>query len=106
MKDKEKFYMLLNRLCENIHGSIKIDELSIYLPINYDSINVQTINDNLEFVVDQKLQSKLTPQGSCYDNIDILQRLVYKYKINLRSGNAIDKIKFQTEILKLIKENI
>ena len=106
MKDKEKFYTLLNRLCENIHGAIKVDELSTYLPINYNRINVQINNGDLKFVVNEKFQSKLTPQDSCYDNMCILQRLVYKYKINLKSENAMDKIKFQIEILKLIKENM
>ena len=106
LKEKEKYLSLLYRFCENIHGAIKTDELLTYLPLNYDGITADICDKQFKIVINDKVQSTLFAQDGCFDNIDILQRLVYKYRIALKSDNAVDKIEFQTKVLKLIKENL
>lgn len=106
MEEKEKYFSLLYRLCENIHGAIKTDELLTYLPLNYNGITADICDKHFKVVINDKVQSALYAQDECFDNIDLLQRLVYKYRIALKSDNAVDKIEFQTKILKLIKENL
>ncbi len=106
MEEKEKFFSLLYRLSENIHGAIKMDELLTYLPLSYNGITAEICDKQFKTVINDKLQSMLYAQDGCFDNIDILQRLVYKYRITLKRDNAVDKIEFQTKVLKLIKENL
>lgn len=106
MEEKQKYFSLLDRLCENIHGAIKTGELLTYLPINYSGICATICDKQFNVVINDAVQSKVYEQDGCYENIAILQRLVYKYKIVLKSDNITEKLKFQTKVLKLIKENI
>lgn len=106
MEEKEKYFNLLYRLCENIHGAIKIDEILTYLPLSYNGIVANLCDGLFKVVINDKVQSTLYAKDGYFDNIDVLQRLVYKYRIALKSDNAVDKIEFQTKVCKLIKENL
>ncbi len=104
MEEKEKYCSLLFRLCDNVFGAIKYDELQQFLPLNLDEISAKLVDNQFVVVVSGKFESSVYKEDNYFNNIDLLQRLVYRYNIKLKSENAVDKIEFQAKVLKLIKE--
>lgn len=102
--EEDKYCGLLFRLCDNIFGAIKYDELQQFLPLNFDKISAKLVDKRFWVVVRGKYESSVYKEDNYFNNIDLLQRLVYRYNIKLKSENAVDKIEFQAKVLKLIKE--
>lgn len=93
---------LIRMCCLDIDGETPREQIENVLPIDQNLIKIWLDGEKMFFDIEGDVSFFILEREGCFNNLEILKRIMFKFSIFPSGNTDFDKRVFQNNILKLL----